>query len=38
MYLKQKCSVMNLFKQLFKRVIMWLFKQNILSLEGLLKR
>jgi hypothetical protein len=24
-----KCSVMNLFKQLFKRVIMWLFKQNI---------
>jgi hypothetical protein len=32
-----KCSVMNLFKQLFKRVIMWLFKQNIFKLRRIIE-
>jgi hypothetical protein len=36
MYLElQKCSVMNLFKQLF--VIMWLFKQNIFKLRRIIE-
>jgi hypothetical protein len=28
---------MNLFKQLFKRVIMWLFKQNIFKLRRIIE-